>query len=213
MHITVNNEQIEITFNPYIYVNVSGHEHYYYVEVREYVKDNPESRIVEAFQFNGNSDFLKDYNFYFFGEFYGDYEISVYKFVKNIGLQKIYNHRYNDCGKLVQFNVVTENIEDAKVWVNSINEYQKKHGCVVKVTSKFEEINNLYNDVKDSSPYKTYNIGRFPKTSTDFKSICETRKHGNLWFGNWKVFWSYQHPRNWKELSAKEIADDILGLN
>lgn len=213
MHITVNNEQIEITFNPYIYVNVSGTEHYYYVEVREYVKDNPESRIVEAFQFNGNSDFLKDYNFYFFGEFYGDYEISVYKFVKNIGLQKIYNHRYNDCGKLVQFNVVTENIEDAKVWVNSINEYQKKHGCVVKVTSKFEEINNLYNDVKDSSPYKTYNIGRFPKTSTDFKSICETRKHGNLWFGNWKVFWSYQHPRNWKELSAKEIADDILGLN
>ena len=213
MHITVNNEQIDITFNPYIYVNVSGPEHYYYVEVREYVKDNPESRIVEAFQFNGNSDFLKDYNFYFFGEFYGDYEISVYKFVKNIGLQKIYNHRYNDCGKLVQFNVVTENIEDAKVWVNSINEYQKKHGCVVKVTSKFEEINNLYNDVKDSSPYKTYNIGRFPKTSTDFKSICETRKHGNLWFGNWKVFWSYQHPRNWKELSAKEIADDILGLN
>ena len=213
MHITVNNEQIEITFNPYIYVNVSGHEHYYYVEVREYVKDNPESRIVESFQFNGNSDFLRDYNFYFFGEFYGDYEISVYKFVKNIGLQKIYNHRYNDCGKLVQFNLVTENIEDAKVWVNSINEYQQKHGCLVKVTSKFEEINNLYNNVKDSSPYKIYNIGRFPKTSTDFKSIGETRKHGNLWFGNWKVFWSYQHPRNWKELSAKEIADDILGLN
>jgi hypothetical protein len=213
MHITVNNEQIEITFNPYIYVNVSGPEHYYYVEVREYVKDNPESRIVEAFQINGNSDFLRDYNFYFFGEFYGDYEISVYKFVKNVGLQKIYNHRYNDCGKLVQFNLVTENVEEAKVWVNSINEYQRKHGCVVKVTSKFEEINNLYNDNKDSLPYKTYNIGRFLKTSTDFKSIGETRKHGNIWFGNWKVFWSYQHPRNWKELSSKEIADDILGLN
>ncbi len=81
MHITVNNEQIEITFNPNIYVNVLGPEHFYYVEVREYVKDNPESKLVEAFHFNRNANFVKDYNFYFFGEFYGDYEISVFKFV------------------------------------------------------------------------------------------------------------------------------------
>jgi hypothetical protein len=212
MLITVNSEQIEITFNPYIHVKVWGPDNFYYVEVMQYVNDNPESKLVESFAFNGKSDFLKDDSFYFLGEFYGDYEISVYKFVKNIGLQKIYNHRYNDCGKLVQFNLVTENIEDAKVWVNSINEYQQKYGCIVKVNSKFEEINNLYKINNSSSPYKTYNIGRFPKISTDFKSVFETRKHGNLWCGNWKVFWSYQHPRNWKELSAKEIADDILGL-
>jgi hypothetical protein len=210
---TVNNEQIEINFNPSIYVDVLGPDRFYYVEVREYVKDNSESKLVEAFHFNRNDNFLKDNNFYFFGEFYGDYEISVFKFVKNVGLQKIYNHRYNDCGKLVQFNLVTENIEDAKIWVNSINEYQKKHGCIVKVNSVFDEINNLYTNNNSSTPYKTYNIGRFPKVSNDFKSVGETRKHGNLWFGNWKVFWSYQHPRNWKELSTKEIADDILGLS
>lgn len=211
MFINVNNEKIEIKFDPYIYVNVWGPEHFYYVEVREYVKDNPESRFVEGFHFNRNADIVKDYNFYFFGEFYGDYEISIFKLVKNVGLQKIYSHRYNDCGQLVQFNLVTDNIEDAKIWVKSIDEYQKKHGCIVKINSNFEEINNLYS-TDAQSPYKTYNIGRFQKTSTDFKSIGETRKHGNLWFGNWKVFWSYQHPRNWKELSAKEISDDILGL-
>jgi hypothetical protein len=213
MFTTVNNEQIEINFNPSIYVNVLGPDHFYYVEVREYVKDSPESKLVEAFHFNRNANLVKDYNFYFFAEFYGDYEISVFKFVKNVGLQKIFNHRYNDCGKLVQFNLVTENIEDAKVWVKSINEYQQKHGCIVKVNSKFDEINNLYKTDNVSTLYKTYNIGRFPKTSTDFKSVGETRKYGNLWFGNWKVFWSYQHPRNWKELSTKEIADDILGLS
>lgn len=213
MYTTVNNEKIEIAFNPYIHVNVSGPDDFYYVEVMEYVKNNTESKQVEAFQINGSSNFLKDDSFYFFGEFYGDYEISVYKFVKNTGLQKIHNHRYNDCGKLVEFNLVTENIEDARVWINSINEYHQKHGCIVKVNSNFEEINNLYKINNMFLPYKTYNIGRFPKISTDFKSIEETRKHGNLWFGNWKVFWSYQHPRNWKELSAKEIADDILGLS
>jgi len=212
MFINVNNENIEIKFDPYIYVNVWGPEHFYYVEVREYVKDNPESKFVEGFHFNRNADIVKDYNFYYFGEFYGDYEISVFKFVKNVGLQKIYTHRYNDCGQLVHFNLITDNIEDAKIWVKSIDEYQKKHGCIVKVNSKFEEINTLYsNDTQ--SPYKTYNIGRIPKTSTDFKSVGEKRKHGNLWFGNWKVFWSYQHPRNWKELTAKEISDDILGLS
>ncbi len=212
MFINVNNEKIEIKFDPYIYVNVWGPEHFYYVEVREYVKDNPESKFVEGFHFNRNADIVKDYNFYFFSEFYGDYEISIFKFVKNVGLQKIYTHRYNDCGQLVQFNLITDNIEDAKIWVKSIDEYHKKHGCIVKVNSKFDEINSIYSN-ETQSPYKTYNIGRFPKTSTDFKSVGETRKHGNLWFGNWKVFWSYQHPRNWKELSAKEISDDILGLS
>ena len=213
MFITVNNEQIEIKFDPYIYVNVWGPEHFYYVEVREYVKNNPESKLVEAFHFNRNADVVKDYEFYFYGEFYGDYEISVYKFVNNVGLQKIYTHRYNDCGKIVQFNLETDNIEDAKVWINSVDEYVQKHGCIPKINSNFDEINNHYPTKNNIEPYKTYNIGRFNKISTDFKSVGETRKYGNLWFGNWKVFWSYQHPRNWKNLSAKEISDDILGLN
>jgi hypothetical protein len=212
MHITVNNEQIVINFNPNIYVNVLGPEHLYYVELREYVKDNNESRFVEAFHFNRNTHTVKAYDFFYYGEFYGDYEISVFKFVKNIGLQKIYSHRYNDCGRLVEFNLVTDNIEDAKIWTKSIDNYQKKHGCIVKINSKFDDINNLYETKKFSSPYKIYNIGRFPKISTDFKSVGETRKHGKIWFGHWKVFWSYQHPRNWEGLSTKEISDDILGL-
>ena len=59
--------------------------------------------------------------------------------------------------------------------------------------------------------YKTYNIGRFPKTSNDFKTV-DPRKDGLIWYGNWKTFWSYQHPRNWANLSSQEIVDDILGL-
>jgi hypothetical protein len=35
---------------------------------------------------------------------------------------------------------------------------------------------------------------------------------GVIWYGNWKTFWSYQHPRLWKNLSSQQIADDILGL-
>jgi hypothetical protein len=60
-------------------------------------------------------------------------------------------------------------------------------------------------------PYKTYNIGRYPKSSNDYKSK-DPRKKGFLWFGHWKTIWSYQHPRFWKNLSSQEIVDDILGL-
>jgi hypothetical protein len=38
------------------------------------------------------------------------------------------------------------------------------------------------------------------------------RMEGVIWYGNWKTFWSYQHPRPWKTLSSQEIVDDILGL-
>lgn len=212
MLITVNNEQLEINFNPSINVRVTGFDSLYYVEVREYLDNDSESKFVEGFHIDKNTQIVRSRDFNFYGEFYGDYEISIFKFVDSVGLQKIYSHRYNDYGKLVQFNLVTKEIDEAKIWIQSIHQYQKKHGCIVKINSSFEEINNSYPLKNITHPYKTYNIGRFPKTSTDFKTVEETRKYGNLWFGNWKVFWSYQHPRDWRELSAKEIADDILGL-
>jgi len=213
MYITVNKEQIDIRLNPYIYVNVLGPDPLYYVELREYINNEEESRLIEGHHFNKNGDYVQSLNFSFFGEFYGDYEISVYKFVKNVGLQKIHTHRYNDCGKLVEFYLETNSIDDANTWVESILEYQKKHGCIVKLNSSFDELNNRFEYDLTLPIYKTYNIGRFEKTSTDYKTLGETRKHGNIWFGNWKVFWSYQHPRNWKVLSAKNISDDILGLS
>jgi hypothetical protein len=213
MYITVNKEQIDIRLNPYIYVNVLGPDPLYYVELREYINNEEESRLIEGHHFNKNGAYVQSLNFSFFGEFYGDYEISVYKFVKNVGLQKIHTHRYNDCGKLVEFYLETTSIDDANTWVESILEYQKKHGCIVKLNSSFDELNNRFEYDPTLPIYKTYNIGRFEKTSTDYKTLGETRKHGNIWFGNWKVFWSYQHPRNWKGLSAKNISDDILGLS
>ena len=52
MYITVNEEQIDIRFNPYVYVNVLGPDTLYYVELREYVNNDNESKFVEGFHFN-----------------------------------------------------------------------------------------------------------------------------------------------------------------
>ena len=54
MYITVNKEQIDIRLNPYIYVNVLGPDPLYYVELREYINNEEESRLIEGHHFNKN---------------------------------------------------------------------------------------------------------------------------------------------------------------
>ena len=147
-------------------------------------------------------------------EFYYDFEINIYKFIDDVGITKIFSHRYNDSGKLVKFNLVTDNLDEAHIWNLKVLEYQKIHNCKALVISKFDEINKQYPSYYESynaSPYKIYNIGRFPKVSKDFKS-ADPRTFGYLHFGYWKTSWSYQHPKSWTSLSSEEIANDILGL-
>ena len=93
--------------------------------------------------------------------------------------------------------------------------YCEINSCEKIIQSKFDDLNkhtNISYINKELEPYKTYSIGRYPKNSSDWKTV-DPRKEGLIWFGNWKTFWSYEHPRCWKYLTSKEIADDILGLN
>ena len=132
----------------------------------------------------------------------------------DLGLSKIFVHRFNDYGKSVLFNLITKDIEEAQIWVDRIKLYQKIHGCRISINSDFEEINKSFESYYHTNGidfYKTYNIGRFPKTSSDFRTM-DHRKEGLIWYGNWKTFWSYQHPRKWTDLTSQEIVDDILGL-
>jgi hypothetical protein len=129
-------------------------------------------------------------------------------------LKRIFTHRYTDYGKVVLFNLVTDDKEECLLWLDRVYQYQKNHGCKIAVNTNFSDINKSipsYYNVSGIDFYKTYNIGRFPKTSNDFKTV-DPRKDGLIWYGNWKTFWSYQHPRNWANLSSQEIVDDILGL-
>ena len=130
-------------------------------------------------------------------------------------MNKIFVHRFCDYSKLVKFNLKTENYDECKLLVSRVEEYVRIHGCNPIFETPFDDLNkkfiNYYN-IPSIDAYKTYNIGRFPKDSTDFRTL-DHRKKDMIWFGNWKVFWSYQHPRKWNEISSKEIADDILGLS
>lgn len=213
MYIALNDERIIFNFDKGVTVRMSGPDSNYYVELREYNKNESNSFTVESYPITPD----KGRNPYFWVpiEFYGDWQVSIYKFVDKVGLNLIYTHRFCDYGKLVRFNVETYNYKECLDWVSRVEEYVRIHGCIPLISTPFDNINTkylTYYNVPTMDVYKTYNIGRFPKNSHDFRTL-DHRKLGLMWFANWKTFWSYQHPRNWSELSSREIVDDILGLS
>jgi len=214
MYITLNDEKIVLDFNPYPFLRISGPDAYYLIEMREYKKNEDQSLHLESYPVaGGRSDVWRDY-FDCQIQFYCDFEISISKYFSNYGIRKIFTHRFNDYGKLVLFNLDTNDYDECLIWVDRVKEYYKIHGCKPVIVTKFEELNKKlpnYYLTHNIDFYKTYNIGRHPKASNDWKTK-DARKEGILWFANWKESWSYQHPRNWNYLSSQEIVDDILGL-
>lgn len=213
MYIAVNNERIVFNFDNGTVVRVSGPDEHYYVEMKEYPRNQDIPLTVESYPISPKKDWCPYFRVPI--EFYGDWEILVYKYVRDYGMIKIFTHRFNDYGKLVKFKLNTDNYDECKLWVKRVEEYVRTHGCIPIVETKFDNINKLfltYYNVPYIDVYKTYNIGRFPKAASDWRNT-DPRKQGEIWFGNWKTFWSYQHPRKWTELTSQEIADDILGLS
>lgn len=213
MYSRVGKELIYMDFNPVINVDVYGQDLFYLVELREYKKNQETSMWIETFNISHEPDAFSKY-FYCGIEFYMDFEINVYKLLDDVGIVKIFTHRYNDNGKMIRFDLHTDSLNEAKIWNDKIFEYKKIHGCKTQVLSKFDQINRLHDFYYETTglyPYKTYRLGRFPKVSNDFKSK-DPRTPGYILMGYWKKFWSYQHPRNWNELNSEQIAEDILGL-
>jgi hypothetical protein len=213
MYFSLNEERVVLNFNPYPYVKINGPDKFYYVEMREYVDNDDKSFNIDSYKVSSTNIGWRTW-FSVPIEFYGEFEISISKYVPNYGIKKIYTHRYNDYGKFVRFNLETDDLEECILWIERVMEYKKIHGCKPLINTRFDEINKKFSDyysINNIDYYKTYNIGRFPKKSTDFKTL-DARKEGMIWYGNWKTFWSYQHPRCWKTLSSQEIIDDILGL-
>jgi hypothetical protein len=216
MFTRINDIAINYEFNPHISVRVDGPDRYYYVEVREYLKGSTESLFIEGYHISSkNTDVCWPHTEYTFrASFYGDYEISIFKMDFEEGLTRIFTHRFDDRDRVVKFEVDTDNKQEAELWVVRVLEYVRRHGCRPIIITKFEEINHRHKNFF-SNPgieiYKTYKIGRYPKTSNDFRTL-DPRREGVIWFGFWKEFWSYEHPRLWKFLSSQEVVDDILGL-
>jgi hypothetical protein len=216
MYTKINNVSISYSFDDGIDVTVQGPDNYYYVEVREFLPNSTESCFLEGYHITKefqpcyrNTKFRYAVNFHF------DFELLVFKTDPNYGLVNIFRHRFDVRDKLVLFNLYTEDYEEAKLWYDKCLLFTDIHGCKPVIRTNFEDLNHRnknYFLTEGLEFYTTYNIGRFSKVSNDFRSVGDKRVENITWFGLWRKFWSYQHPREWKLLTSEEIVDDILGL-
>lgn len=214
MYFQINNDLIRLTINPYPKIEIFGDDFSYLVEFREYIPGEERSYLLRSFECSRHPRSLWANTCNIPITFRFEFQINVYKFILNEGIKLIFSHRYNDSGKLVLFNLKSNDYETCKLWVERIKKYQSLHLCNPVINSEFEDLNRTfpaYYQTHGIEYYKTYDLGKFPKQSTDFPTL-DQRKHGLIYWGNWKTFWSYEHPRNWNHLTPQEIADDILGL-
>lgn len=216
MFTKIDDITIQMDFNNGIKVHVKGPDLYYYVEIYEYEKNSNVPKYLEGHQIHSipmdEAPFWKQFKFD--ARFYMDFEIRIYRVDKNEGIQLVHIHRYNDRGRYVKFEIVNKNKGETELWVDRINKYCEIHKCIPVIKTDFTDINHRNKNfflTDGIEYYRTYKIGRFPKASKDFKTM-DPRKKGFLWFGFWKIFWSYEHPRNWRHLNSQEVVDDILGL-
>lgn len=216
MFTKINNIGIWYNFNDGITVKIKGPDNYYYAEVREFLPNQSDSYFLEGYHIVSEDQPCYDINtFRYAAKFYYDFELIVYKVDPEIGLVKVFQHRFDDRDKLVLFNIETDDFEEATLWYNKCLDYTELHGCKPVIKTKFEELNHqnknfFLTDIYEF--YTTYTLGRFPKTSTDYRSIGDKRVENTTMYNLWKKYWSYEHPREWKTLTSEEIADDILGL-
>jgi len=214
MFIKVDNVLINHDFNNGIEVEVKGPDPFYLVELREFVGSEDMSIVLESYYIGGSKErFRKKFRLPI--KFHFDFEIVVYRYNFEYGLERIYNHRFNLRDKLVKFELKTSDENECRLWVESVKRFSKKYGCIPWVVSEFEHINQKFLshfNIPTSQIYKTYEIGKFPKSSNDFRTL--DRRHENqLWFGWYKLFWSYEHPRDYTKLNPQELVDDILGFS
>lgn len=214
MFTRIDNVKINYNFNDGIYVHVDGPDNFYYVEVREYPKYSDQSKLIQGHHVTSKNLLSHKTFFHHETKFYFDFEILIYKFDLSFGLTLIWNHRYNDRDRLVKFILKSDSEEESSIWASKVLKYSKIKGCRPIIESSFDEIKKLsstYFAIDGVETYKTFTIGRLPKSSQDWKTI-DDRFKGFIFFGNWKSFWSYEHPRSWNFLNSHEIVDDILGL-
>jgi hypothetical protein len=216
MYTKINNVGIHYFLENGVRVRVEGPDNYYYVEIREYPKNSTESYYLEGYHLikepsscYGVQVFQYDVKFYY------DFELLVYKLDVNHGLVQIFHHRFDDREKLVLFNIDSHDLKEATLWYEKCLLYTDLHGCKPVIRTHFDELNHRNKNYFSTDVfefYKVYSIGRYPKISQDFRSIGDQRVENTTWFGLWKKFWSYEHPREWKLLTSEEIVDDILGF-
>lgn len=213
MYITTKDGiEIEWTYNPRPTVKVDGgnDDEVFLVQIFEYYKNNSVPFLLDSYLIENGGAF--QYNV----TYYGKFELRVIRFDEQLGHTEIFRDVYNDLGERVRFVIGTQSLSEEIDFYNVIDEYVRQSKCVPTIVSTLENSTNFevtdevlsYDIDWDSEYYKTYYVGRNQFLGDN---LYEHRWR-NVSYGNWRLFWSLNNPREYNNLTSKEIAEDILGI-
>lgn len=213
MYITTKEEiQIEWTYNPIPTLKIDGgnDNEVFLVQIFEYYKNNSVPYILESYLIENGGEFRYSVSYY------GKFELRVLRFNEEFGHYEIFRDTYDDLGKKVKFVLGTNSLSEETDFHNVVNQYVKSSGCIPTIvsnldnTTRFESSDERLDLTVDwnNEYYKTYYIGR-----NEFQGD-NTYEH--RWrmvsYGNWRLVWSLNNPREYHNLTSTEIAEDLLGL-
>ena len=223
-----NDIDIQIDFNPCPKLSLDSlPENYTECLIQFGIVNKKNKKRISIF--NGTLE-IKNYWLHYI-EFYCDWYMTVDVWDAKKGFIKIYDYMYNDYNKNVQFNLHSSDIIDLLEWVDVINEYKKIHNCNIFITTNNFEFRYKFKDSKELNIldmeaiapecYATYNIGRYDLNQYMFSNIMTYDPYDKVNFSdglgvnlcNAVSIASCRNPRNWKNQSSREIAEDILGLS
>lgn len=214
MYITTKDGiKIEWTYNPRPTVKVSGGNEgeVYLVQIFEYYKNNSVPFFLESYLVENGNSF--QYNVSYFGKF----ELRVIRFDEKYGHTEIFRDVYDDLGQKVKFVLKTQSFDEETDFYNVVSKYITQSKCVPTIVSSLENTTRFqyqadtdidYTVDFDNEYYKTYYIGR---NEFNGDNLYEHRWR-KVSYGNWRLFWSQNNPREYHNLTSTQIVEDLLGF-
>lgn len=192
---TLDDFTFDINFRNGVEITMGGKENTpVMIQIFEYLKNESNPRILASFNLmSGQTQtFLKNW--------YSNYEINISKWDDEFGLIHLKKISYDERNQNILFVADPIDDEELLVWEGVINKLHIERGIIPTIILKNE-------DFIESDYYKIYKVGRNVKTSSGLQSGWPAF----IW-ATWRNFWSWDNPRDWSNLTSKEIIEDIVGI-
>ncbi len=191
--------------------------------VKEKISPMKDYGILESISLRQSTFFTS------FRSFLGDIKVEVFTINKDKGLIKIDEAFLGFNGKRIWIDLVSEDLDTLKIWIEQILEFKSLHSCDIFCTTVVEKhlsiLNNLFLEsgilFLESSEHQHYDssiqIGMFRLDENDSSITGAPQIYQDLssrWIlqSGWRYFRSFKNPRDWEKLTPSQVARDILGL-
>jgi len=202
MYYNIKNSEIWIDFNWGVHIGVRGMSDVYLAEIFEFLPGDDTPYLYETTNMLNNTNYSVPRNWY------GKMMVRLSTFNQETSeLETLIEETYDDRGKDVLFELISDELDEVKLWLTYVYKYVEETGCIPHIITNFPE--KLYFPIiKDKEYYRRYSIARYNQEIYHINDIF----YNQCELSRFRKFWSIKQPRDVTKLKSEEIVRDILGF-